>query len=189
MATGRSSRGRARIAIDGSQCTGKTTLYRQLSSTHLNVRYKFIPEASRQIAPKFGVLTSRDWPNLLNDKVKLREFFEAEESWQFQQEENITYFVIDSSFYLIAAYRMFFGIEVDFSLLSLKRYDLILYCPMDCCEPLEDSFRFITGREDVDKKYQEIISRCYSGKLVTLPGGSERMTLALETIELFEKNL
>lgn len=136
-----------RIAIDSSQSTGKTTLLCQLSKTHLHLRYSFIEEASRYVAPKFGVLTSTDWQRLLEDKIRLRQFFEAEESWQLEHEKNETSWIIDSSLFLTAAYRIFFGIEVDLSLLSSRSYDLILYCPVGSSNVVENGFRFGVGRE------------------------------------------
>ncbi len=172
-----------RIAIDGAQSTGKTTLLCQLSKTHLNLRYSFIEEASRHVAANFGIVTAADWQKLLGDKDRLRHFFDAEESWQLAHEKMGTSWIIDSSFFLTAAYRKFFGIEINLPLLSSRSYDLILYCPVESCNMVENGFRFSVGRAEVDRIYREIISCYYFGKILELPGGTMRLALAVSAID------
>ena len=99
----------ARVAIDGAQSTGKTTLFDQLRST-LSDRARFIPEASREVAGRFGVVGTADWAGLIADQSRLREFFEAEEEYQRLAEGGGGSFVVDSSIYQIRAYREYFGV-------------------------------------------------------------------------------
>ena len=176
-----------RISIDGAQSTGKTTLHLMLSKTLLGSRYIFIPEASREIAPMFGVRTAHDWPKLLTDEKRLKEFFDAEENWQLERQGAGDRWITDSSLYIIAAFKLFFGLAVDKTLLASNLYDLILYCATKDSALEKNGFRFLQGRDEVDSIYRGLISTFYRGAFFELPSGPGRMDVALDRIQQSEK--
>jgi len=171
---------RARVAIDGAQCTGKTTVFQHLRST-LPGRTKFIPETSREVAGQFGVVGASDWPGLIADQRRLREFFEAEEAFQRLAEGGCGAFVVDSSLYLIRAYREYFGVPPLPGECGEFAYDLILYCPAVRCG-VEDGFRFLAGRADVDQLCRDTLRRCHRGQLIELPADESRFLRAEEAV-------
>jgi nicotinamide riboside kinase len=156
-----------RVAIDGAQSTGKTTLWEQLQDRY-SCKLVFIPEASRQIAPRFGIRGAPDWPALVSDMLRLGTFFAAEEEWQLNQELCDVGFVSDSSLYLIQAYRLAFGLPVNEVVLKHARYDVLFHCPVaNSFRP--DGFRFLARREEIDAAYTRIVSERFAGHVVKLP--------------------
>jgi nicotinamide riboside kinase len=171
-----------RIAIDGAQSTGKSTLLQALFPT-FHKRLTFITEASREIAPRFSIECERDWHRLLGNKKLLEEFFAAEEQWQADQQAAAREgFVIDSSLMLTWAYRRHFLCEDPADSRFTGQYDLVLYCPPGAALSRVDGFRFLTGREAIDMRYREIVKRVLEGVMVTLPIGVERLSLAVAEI-------
>ncbi|NOS70154.1 MAG: ATP-binding protein [Verrucomicrobia bacterium] len=169
-----------RIAIDGAQSTGKTTLWSQLQDRYGN-QFSFVPEASRHIAKRFAVNTATDWQPLLANKDRLRSFFEQEEEWQVEQEIKVP-FIADSSLFLIQAYRITFGVPTNDSVLSTAKYDLVLYCP-PVSNFVADGFRFETQRDRVDQAYREITRSYFRGRLVELPTNGARLEQAVAAID------
>jgi nicotinamide riboside kinase len=155
-----------RIAIDGAQSTGKTTLWTELQD-HYGSKLLFIREAARAIAADFGIFEAADWPSLLSDVPRLAAFFAAEEEWQLTQELSGSGFVSDSSLYLIQAYKVAFGFPVDDAVLKRARYDVLFHCTnVNPFTP--DGFRFVAHREQVDLEYRKIITNCCTGRIVEL---------------------
>jgi len=155
-----------RIAIDGAQSTGKTTLWEQLRD-HYGPKLRFIPEAARRIAAQFGVFNDQDWPSLVSDVPRLSAFFNVEEEWQMNQELCGGRFVTDSSLYLIQAYRVAFGIAINETVLRQTRYDIVFYCPVANAFKA-DGFRFVAHREEIDAAYTGIVTAGIAGHLVRL---------------------
>lgn len=166
---------RLRIAIDGAQATGKTTLYRHLESRYRE-HFAFVPEASRVIAPAFDIRSEIDWQRLLSDHGRLEAFFTQEEAWQERMEQS-PMFVVDSSMYMIQAYRRYFGHGVARRDLSDK-YDAILFCPTINAAYTSDGFRFEIGRERIEQLYLDVTREDYSGAVYRMPGGDARFTEA-----------
>ncbi len=167
-----------RVAIDGAQSTGKTTLWRQLRD-HYGTQFDFIPEVSREIVPRFGILSATDWPVLLADRVRLLAFFEAEEQWLIKQERSRR-FVTDSSLYAIQAYRSVFHFPINGPILEFPRYDLLLFCALVPFSP--DGFRFLEHREHIDVAYRQIVGTRCKEALVILPT-EKRLDRAINLID------
>ena len=161
-----------RIAVDGAQSTGKTTIFDSLERS-FRTSFTFIPEASRSIAPKFGVSRASDWPRLLSDADALRAFFNAEEEWQRSAEDRSNAFVVDSSLLLVQAYRQRFEPGYRLQETFANRYDLILYCPV-AEEGISDGFRFLNGRAEVAYIYESIALKHFRGTFTRLPDGLAR---------------
>lgn len=170
-----------KIAIDGPQSTGKTTLFYDLQSV-LGSDYDFIPEAARIIAPIFSIAVPSDWSALLNDRARLAEYFRDEERWLTERQSRSSDYVVDSSLLLIAAYRIRCGIPINTRILSGTAYDLILYCSPEDVLAEDDGFRFLSGRADVDRVYHELQRTFHRGPIVPLPGGPSRQAIALAAI-------
>jgi nicotinamide riboside kinase len=170
-----------RIAIDGAQSTGKTTLFNHLMEIPLLKSFRFIPEPARSIAKEFGIESAADWQPLLNDAARLSEFFRREEEWLAKEEETSVPFIVDSSFYLIQAYKSCM-LKQEFVLPTVSpQYDLILYCP--CTNDFEDDgFRFSMGRQAVDQTYRDALSVIPVQHFIELPIGADRNRVALESI-------
>lgn len=168
-----------RVAIDGAQSTGKTTLWRQLRD-HYDTKLDFIPEVSREIAPAFGIINVTDWPVLLADRVRLLAFFEAEEKWLMKQERS-SRFVTDSSLYAIQAYRRVFHFPINKPILEFPRYDLLFFCAL--ASPFSpDGFRFSEHRERIDAAYRQIVGTRCKEALVVLPA-ERRLDRAINLID------
>jgi nicotinamide riboside kinase len=170
-----------KIAIDGAQCTGKTTLFEQLQQTQLSETFRFIPEASRSVAEEFGIRSTTDWPLLLSDHERLGQFFLREERWLATESGVLERFIVDSSYYLIQAYKCHtLGQKFDLPS-TAPEYDLILYCP--CTNDFQDDgFRFSTGRDGVDRAYRDAMSTIRATRVVELPVGVARKQIALDAI-------
>ena len=171
-----------RIAIDGAQSTGKTTLF-ELLRLAFSGDLAFIPEAARVLAPEFGVQRAEDWPQLLSDKTRLQKFFDAEEEWQLKQQIASSAFVVDSSLMLTWAYRRHFQCSEPAHPDLAGHYDLVLYCPLR--HPSHnDGFRFVVGRTSIDSHYKRIAQSVFVGKLVELPESpSLRVSVAEQAIK------
>jgi nicotinamide riboside kinase len=168
-----------RIAIDGAQSSGKTTLWTQLEQLYAT-DFVFIPEAARQVAPSFGVEAAGDWSRLLGDKNRLEAFFCAEEKWQGEQECRER-FISDSSLYLIQAYRRVFGLQQNERVLQQTRYDLVFYCGINL--PVsDDGFRFVKCRDEVDLVYRELLASRFLGLVVELKA-EQRLRHAVAAID------
>ncbi|MDZ4802001.1 MAG: AAA family ATPase [Bryobacteraceae bacterium] len=165
-----------RIAIDGAQSTGKTTLHQTLKQC-LSGLLSFIPEASRVLASSFGIRAAEDWPTLLSDHKRLSEFFDAEERWLIEVEDANCRFIVDSSLMLIAAYRSYFDCSAGCDLLRERSYDLILYCPVSS-DAINDGFRFNHGRTEVDELYRSVVRTHHQGMFVELPFDHNRARVA-----------
>lgn len=170
-----------RIGIDGAQGVGKTTLLADLAA-EFGTQFEYIPEAARIIAPLFGVMSAEDWQPLLADQARLEEFFGAEQAWLIEREERARWFMVDSSLWLIAAYRERFGCGDGVSVARNRNYDLLLYCAAED-RPRPDGFRFTEYRDEVDATYRALVGRYFEGALVKLPEGSRRLAVAIEAIE------
>lgn len=168
-----------RVAVDGVASTGKTTLVNQLRD--LFPQFKIVEEASRVIAPRFDVRTEADWQHLLKDLPKLELFFSAEEAWLQSNEDRQERTLIDSSMFLISAYRRAFGCKFDPSLAIARNYTLILYCPLNV--GVCDGFRFLDGRDELDTHYRQIISQHFQGEFRPLPHGNFRLHFAADCIQ------
>jgi nicotinamide riboside kinase len=172
---------RLKIAIDGAQSTGKTTLLKELAS-YFGSRFAYIPEASRIVAGRFGVHASSDWNELFSKKELLNEFFFEELRWQREQESQAESFIVDSSLLLVAAYRLLFGIHEAQEEFVTEPYDLILYCPV--LDPgIEDGFRFLSKRQDLDSIYRQLISEYHPSSFLELPPGEARLQAATAAVE------
>jgi nicotinamide riboside kinase len=172
-----------RIAIDGVQSTGKTTLFNQLHGIVPNC-VEFIPEASRSIAKAVGIASRSDWEGVVSDRARLLGFFSHLETWQAEREKSALHFVVDSSFYLHSAYRTYLGVGESE---KLRSYDLILFCPAAHVPFEHDGFRFEGGRDEVEQIYRSLIVKEFNGPFIELPPGSTRIAIAQRHIvQLFE---
>jgi len=169
-----------RIGIDGAQGTGKTTLL-GIMAAHFGKTFSYIPEASRVVASRFGVGSSSDWPALLADRHRLEEFFRAEEEWNIALEDASGAFLVDSSLWLIAAFRQLFECESGLNRALGRSYDILLYCA-PTADVEADGFRFLTGRDEVDRNYRDLVSR-FPGQFEKLPSGQARGRTAISLIE------
>jgi len=177
----RFSKLRVKIGIDGAQATGKTTLHQSLRA-RLESVFSFIPEASRVIAPSFGVHSAADWVQLLNNREMLGAFFSAEEAWLLREEDTAESYIVDSSLWLTAAYRRYFGYEIKIDILRMRCYDLLLYCPLDAALAVDDGFRFLEGQREIDMIYRDLADTHFSGTFVELPGIAFRTEAAIAAI-------
>ncbi len=172
---------RLRIGVDGAQGTGKTNLLARLRR-HFAEKFEYIPEAARTIAPAFGVCTDADWPTLLGDKPRLEAFFNAEQEWVIAHEDSAGSFMIDSSLWVVAAYREYFACRPGITVAVSRTYDLILHCGPS--GPLvKDGFRFAEGQLQVDECYRRLVRHSFQGSIVFLPSGESRISRAIESIE------
>src|SRR5262245_27232761 len=141
-----------RIAIDGVQSTGKTTLLDELRVTFGN-RASYVAEAARILAPSFGVHHASDWAKLISSPERLHNFFRAELAWLRESTVSDGIVIVDSSEYLVCAYAAVLLSDARFgAILESTRYDLILYCPTSVL-PVEDNFRFLNHRTTIAAYY------------------------------------
>lgn len=167
-----------RIAIDGAQSTGKTTLAAALQ-LELGPRMRLIPDAARAVALASGVATASDWEGLLADRHRLELFFGLEETWQASQEARPGSFVADGSRALIAAYRAW--LDCAPPRLVGPLYDLVLYCGIDI-PFVEDGFRFSRGRVEVDALYRARYAATAASRFVCVPPGAGRLPAAMAAV-------
>jgi nicotinamide riboside kinase len=172
---------RLRIGIDGAQGTGKTSLVAALRE-HYGGRFEYIPEAARIIGPVFGVHVAADWPALLADKERLEAFFDAEETWVTARERAAGSFIIDSSLWLVAAYRAFFACREGVRAAASQTYDLLLCCGLSS-PVVDDGFRFAEGQSEVDARYRRLLGQSFQGTTVFLPSGESRVGVAIDSID------
>ena len=127
-----------KVAIDGAQSVGKSTLYQHMKSFLAN--WYFIPEIVRGVSPKYGLNSRKDWEKLISDKNKYTEFMRMiiERQFFFERDSNL---VVDSSIYRVVAYANVAGLNVFDEYLTQVKYDLIIYCPIEFSF-IEDGFRF-----------------------------------------------
>lgn len=164
-----------RIAIDGVQSTGKTTLFEALRKRNIT-GLSCIPEAARVTAPSMGITSPETWNRVLTNRDLTLEFFSRLKRWQEEQERSAESFIVDSSFFIHQAYKEYFGVSgIDF---LDRTYDLILFLPTIGMPFREDGFRFSTGREEVEQLYLTIINSSHSGEFVKLPFGRDRFFAA-----------
>jgi nicotinamide riboside kinase len=171
-----------RIAIDGAQSTGKTTLQAKLIEGFGSV-LRPVPEAARIVAREVGLHSSADWATLLQDKARLESFFLKQEAWQADAEAQAGSCVVDGSRGLMTAYRRVF---LGGASPAIPRYDLVLYCGLDIpfCD---DGFRFSEGRERVDELYRNFVAPkivVSPDRFVTLPAGPDRWSLATAAVRV-----
>ena len=172
-----------RIAIDGAQCSGKTTLLGELSR-RLGGEYALIPEAARVIAPQFGVTSLSDWPRLLEDHQELARFFHEELCWLSVQQTTSATFLCDSSHFVVEAYRRtLLGHELPLSDATLSSsYNMVLYC-----EPVElesDGFRFFEKRDSVIEQYSQVLNEAFSGRVERLLPGPNRCDYVIDLLQI-----
>ena len=170
------------VGIDGAQGTGKSTLISALKD-HFGSRLGYVPEAARIIAPTFGVNCSSDWARLLADKPSLEQFFDAEERWIVSRQRAEGHLVIDSSLWVVAAYRQHFNCRSGLAPAREAKYDALLHCGVTEAAKT-DGFRFTTGQAEVDAIYRALVAESYDGLTVTLPAGLERIDAAIAAVEL-----
>lgn len=109
-----------RLAISGTSCTGKTTLWEALkvSSAFSNTACTFIPEGARELLIKGRI------PLVKMDAAKRAAFQRAYFRWKHDREFNAQRFFADRSF-------------VDLAAVSLERdgeteYDFVAECRREC---------------------------------------------------------
>lgn len=146
-----------KIAVDGTHCSGKTTLAQILHSHHL--RLTLIPEVSRLVAQGLGITTAADFSSLLADRNCYNKFLEDIHSQQIEIEKRHSSFIIDSSIFRNLAYASTIlnkpaeAFDYDF---GSHKYDLVLYClPVDYTG---DNFRFSDFQESVDICLRRILT-------------------------------
>jgi len=93
-------------------------------------------------------------------------------------------FILDSSYYVIQAYKSWLlGQKLRVTDQSPK-YDLILYCARSK-PPESDGFRFLFGQEQVDDTYREALPILPVRRFVELPEQPEpRLSVAVDEIRL-----
>ena len=171
-----------RIAIDGSQSTGKTTAFEQIKSLlYGNRDMHFIEETAGVVAKhKMNIKTDRDWEILLNDRERYKLFVSLLVAKQIEEETAIS-FISDSSLYRIYAYAMENGVNVTDAELSKVKYDLVLYCPIEF-EFVHNEFRSIHLRENVDERLLSLIRKYHKGKFLEIKGSIEARQKVISTI-------
>ena len=175
-----------RIAVDGVQCTGKTTLFNALQVRYAT-RFTFIPEAARVVAPLCHIFTEADWQRVHADPDRLAAFYAIEEQWQMTAEDDAGDFIADGSLFVTAAYRQYFGLDPHIHLAVSRCYSILL-----CCCPsvtfATDGFRFSRGRDDIDILFNNILEQHYTGSVIYLPSGPERPDAAIRAVDSFIAN-
>jgi nicotinamide riboside kinase len=182
----RELRSKMRIAIDGTMSSGKTTLFEALRKSVLSERFAFVPEASRRIAGEFGVTSMDDWKDLLADDRKLNEFFMREEEWLLTYETDKC--VVDSSFFLIQAYRHYFTDRPITEHALWPHYDLVLFCEPPPSGKL-DGFRFLTGRMAIHELYLKYRPHFLIDAFERLSPTVDRTSIAIDYIIALENRI
>jgi predicted ATPase len=156
----------SRVAIDGAASTGKTTLLAALACE--TEGWFVIEEAVRSIAASYGVRAAAQWPVVLDDPVKYRGLSERLLECQLASEQRAP-FISDGSIYKIYAYARVGGVDLGADRLRRAAYDLIIYCPLEFT-PVSDDFRFVEGREAVDRELRGLIREHHLGRLLEVRG-------------------
>jgi hypothetical protein len=86
-----------RIAIDGTQSTGKTTLLTALREEHLG-DFVFLDEAARRLAPHVGISVTKDWAALFESPSRHLEFLRRLFAYQSSLEAEARHFMVDGSY-------------------------------------------------------------------------------------------
>lgn len=167
-----------RIAVDGAQSTGKTTLVGKLAERYGD-GFSYLDEAAIVVAPQFSVQREDDWAPLIRSPGRLQAFFDAEERAQRANERSARSFVADGSRLLIWAYRQHFLAPTP---IPAPTYDLILFCGIES-EFTSDGFRFAGGREAVDRLYRASVFGVLSERLVELPAWEMRYEAAFVAVD------
>ena len=172
--------GQFRVAIDGAQSTGKTTLHDHLRKVFSDA-FVFVPEASRVVAPQMGVHSRADWEELLANPDRLAAFFDKEEEWLASHHTLDADILVDSSWYMIQAYRKVFSSTSKQRREHHPVYDLVLFCSTDCPGE-QDGFRFLKGREEVEQIYLTMVSSWPILDFLVLPPGDTRYQVAADAV-------
>lgn len=165
----------ARIAIDGSHSTGKTTLLQRLANRlELNQAFTFLGEAARAMASSAQLFTPEDWEHLFHHPQQHQRFQQGLYAFQKRQEEAHIPFMVDGSLYKIMAYAEHFGFDqkaIGVNLVEAS-YDLILYCPLEI-DFVADGFRYADHRREVDGILRKLLQKFHKGRLVEVHGSVE----------------
>jgi nicotinamide riboside kinase len=172
-----------RIAIDGAQSTGKTTLWTDLKK-QMAEPLIFIPEIGSLIGKNdYGIQSSKDWVGLLKNHDRCKKFIDNVIAYQLQQED-IMFFIVDSSLYRVSTLAYLTNNSVSEIEMAKYKYDLIFYCPIEF-EYVEDRFRTPYLRVESDQFLRNTIQKFHKGNLVEMSGTrEERLATALEHITL-----
>lgn len=169
-----------RIAIDGAQSTGKTTLLNFLAHAFPD-DFRIIPEIVRIVGSEFGLHTEHDWVAIKKDPERLAALFRRHATVLAAVEDDSPSFILDSSFHLHESYRRYFNLPEIFPDYR-DRYDLIFFCPSDEIPYMDDGFRFPEGRAEVERIYLDLIGTRHSGTFIRLPGGDLRFSAAQKIV-------
>jgi nicotinamide riboside kinase len=161
-----------RVAIDGTQSTGKTTLLTALREEHLG-DFIFLNEAARRLAPQVGISVTEDWAALFESPSRHLEFLRRLFAYQSSLEAEARHFMVDGSLYKILAYALTFGFAVDDVTASTNEisYDLIVYCPPNIAFQ-DDGFRYQENRDELAARLEQLYDRLYGGRLMIASGST-----------------
>jgi predicted ATPase len=162
-----------RVAIDGTQSTGKTTLFTALREENLT-GFAFLDEAARKLAPRLGINVTEDWVALFGSPSRHLEFLRELYQYQSSVESGAAQFVADGSLYKILAYGLVFGFAVDDITASTSEisYDLIIYCPSNIAFQ-DDGFRYQEKRDQLAERLESLHQRFHRGMLIVARGPTE----------------
>jgi nicotinamide riboside kinase len=167
-----------RIAIDGTQSTGKTTLFTALQQQEDLRGFAYLEEAARHLAPKAGIHATEDWLALFESPTRHVEFLQRLYAYQTSLEAEAGRFIVDGSLYKILAYAEVFGFALHDVTDTVNdiRYDLIVYCPRDIAFQ-SDGFRYQEKRNELAERLELLHARFHRGPLIVTTGSaSERVT-------------
>ncbi|HVE95083.1 MAG TPA: AAA family ATPase [Acidimicrobiales bacterium] len=160
------------VAIDGPQHSGKTTCLESLREHPALAKVHFVEEVARDIAPRFGVSTTDDWCPLLEDRVRLAEFFDAEYDALHALEVDPA--IVDGSALLVTAYQRVF-LDASAEPKYEPQYDRIFLCE-PWGTPQSDGFRFLAGQVQVLDAYRTLLVELgLFNRLVELPATEDRL--------------
>jgi len=159
-----------KIAIDGAESTGKTSLLDGLDRKAYQ-GYTFISEVGSKIACSlYGVSSPSDWESLFANSDRYyrfcRDILSAQQTAERNSQEN---YFIDSSIYRLYAYAFINGIRMDASLLKSFYYDIVFFCPIEF-DPIEDGFRTTSLRAQVDSTLRSLLDEYHKGEIIYLTG-------------------
>ncbi len=156
-----------RVAIDGTHCTGKTTILKALKE-HYQKNLLF-EEVATQVAPQFNLSTPSDWEKLFLNRSRYIDFMKSLINRQVKNEITKK-FIVDGSLYRLLAYARVTGLPIpDKNFVAHAKYDAIFYCPVEF-PFVADGFRYEMHREEVDLELRKILKKYYRGKLIELSG-------------------